>query len=608
MSKESKYNYKYGKPHAVKDERDSRKLSFKSLGDKVRELLPSKKLNFDLKLSSKKLNTSKNKFSKLTLPKVKLPEFNFKSKFEKFSDSLSGLHKNKFFLGSLALLIVFAIALTTYNYFSNKHYIIYADGEPIGFVRDEAQLELMMGILHDYGPSSEEDMYITALEEYYAEPTDEQQLLEDPVDPGVTDETEAEEESEADIGTMDFGVASVELTEGDEELKIEDVIDVNSSNHRYNVVTQITTELVYEEPEDLSELTLTQLKNSVYIETGAAVIVINGEEIAALKDYATAENLLEIIISSYLTERGGSELLDHKVQEDIDIVVKPVPPEDIIPRDMALNLLSTGYTERQVHVVQRGDSLWSIGNKNGMTVSQVKECNPELTSNILHIGQEIAIEPLIPYVHVETFEKIKTTEYIPFNTTYTKDSSMYTWQSRTVTDGVRGRNEVIYEIVRVNGVEKAREKVSTERISDPVTRVIAQGTKVPEATGTGSFIWPVDGGGSITSPFGYTRGRYHHGIDIGCSTGTRIFAADDGIVTTSAYHRTYGYYIIIDHGNGFSTLYAHNSRLLKSLGSKVSKGDIIAYSGSTGNSTGPHLHFEIRLNGNHQNPMNYFRR
>ncbi len=594
MKEESKYNYKYGKTYSASKNKTSRDFSFKLIVSKIKKVFQISTPSFGLKLKSKDSTTVKS-----DLPKKSKQKFNFRSKFEKASDSISGLHKNKFFLGSLALLILFAVILTGYNYFSNKHYIVYADGEPIGFVRDEVELDLMLSILHDYGPSADEEAYVKAMEALGNEDEEVADAPEEPTEP-----------DDAPIGSMSVATSEEESQDdakGDQELNIEDVIDMESRDKNFNIVTAISTELVYTEPEELPQLTLTKLKESVYIETGAAVIMINGEEIAALKDYNTAENVINVIVESYLTERGGSKIVDHKIQEDIEIVIKPVPPEDIITRDIALNLLSTGYTERQVHVVQRGDSLWSIGNQNGMSVSEVKECNPQLTSNILLIGQEIAIEPLIPYVHVETYEKQTTIEYIPFSTSYTEDNSMYTWESRTVTAGVRGRNEVVYDIVRVNGVEQARKKVSTERLSDPVTRVIARGTKTPVATGTGTFIWPVDGGGRITSPFGNRRGGFHYGVDIACSVGTRIFAADDGVVTTSAYHRGYGYYIVIDHGNGFSTLYAHNSRLLKSVGAKVSKGDVIAYSGNTGNSTGPHLHFEIRLNGSHQNPMNYFR-
>ena len=114
--------------------------------------------------------------------------------------------------------------------------------------------------------------------------------------------------------------------------------------------------------------------------------------------------------------------------------------------------------------------------------------------------------------------------------------------------------------------------------------------------------------GVITSRFGSResiRSYPHRGMDIGAPTGTAIKAAAGGTVTTSGYNSSYGYMIIINHGNGVETVYAHCSQLLVSKGATVTQGQVIAKVGSTGNSTGPHLHFEVRVNGVLQNPQNY---
>lgn len=129
--------------------------------------------------------------------------------------------------------------------------------------------------------------------------------------------------------------------------------------------------------------------------------------------------------------------------------------------------------------------------------------------------------------------------------------------------------------------------------------------------GTGNFIWPVPGCYKISSGFGSRWGRNHNGIDIISSNGTvlgkTIVAADSGTVILSKYYSGYGNCVIIDHGNGYTTLYGH-MRYLSSykVGSTVTKGATIGYVGATGNVTGPHLHFEIRLNGSYKNPLNYY--
>lgn len=127
----------------------------------------------------------------------------------------------------------------------------------------------------------------------------------------------------------------------------------------------------------------------------------------------------------------------------------------------------------------------------------------------------------------------------------------------------------------------------------------------------GEFLWPAPGYKTITSPFG-TRFhpilhvyRTHYGIDIGAPKGAYVVAANSGVVTTASYLSSYGNAVIIDHGGGVSTVYAHGSEILTTVGTKVNKGDIIMKVGSTGLSTGPHLHFGVTVNGKYVNPMPY---
>lgn len=128
-------------------------------------------------------------------------------------------------------------------------------------------------------------------------------------------------------------------------------------------------------------------------------------------------------------------------------------------------------------------------------------------------------------------------------------------------------------------------------------------------SGSGAFIWPVNG--VITSPYGYRTHPifgttiYHSGIDIGVDYGTPVHAADSGVVVEAGWISGYGYAVVIDHGNGLSTLYGHNESLNVSSGQSVSQGQVIAYAGSTGNSTGPHVHFEVRSNGDPVDPSAY---
>ena len=128
-------------------------------------------------------------------------------------------------------------------------------------------------------------------------------------------------------------------------------------------------------------------------------------------------------------------------------------------------------------------------------------------------------------------------------------------------------------------------------------------SNAPVVSGSGQLSWPVSG--PVTSGFGVRWGRMHEGIDIAVGQGTPVHAAAGGTVIYAGWMEGYGNLVVIDHGNGLSTAYGHNSSLASSVGQSVAAGQVIAYSGSTGHSTGPHVHFEVRVNGAPVDPLGY---
>jgi len=184
------------------------------------------------------------------------------------------------------------------------------------------------------------------------------------------------------------------------------------------------------------------------------------------------------------------------------------------------------------------------------------------------------------------------------------------------------------ELTKQKQAQLERDKTSAERNLQAIKieeeakkkRASTKTTNIPSSrnalyVGTGRYIWPTPGSFWVTSHFGWRAkyGRFHYGTDIGCATGTRIVAMADGVVTYvgwpgSNYNWAYGKMIVINHYDGTQTRYGHLSAFNCHMGQKVKAGQVIGYTGNTGRSSGPHLHFEIRVNGKHVNPMNYFRR
>ncbi|MCQ2548376.1 MAG: peptidoglycan DD-metalloendopeptidase family protein [Clostridia bacterium] len=207
-------------------------------------------------------------------------------------------------------------------------------------------------------------------------------------------------------------------------------------------------------------------------------------------------------------------------------------------------------------------------------------------------------------IHVKT---VKTKVYkrgIKYKTVYKKTKNLYRGDSSVSRQGVRGVERVKAKITYINGKEVKRKILKKKVLSEPVTKIVLVGTtKRPPTVGDGHFIRPVNG--VQTYGFGWRWGRHHDGIDIGVSTGTPIHAADGGTVVHAGWYYAYGYAVIIDHQNGYQTLYGHNSKILVHVGQKVYEGETIALAGSTGRSFGSHCHFEIHIHGTPVDPNKY---
>ncbi|MGI6702586.1 MAG: peptidoglycan DD-metalloendopeptidase family protein [Clostridia bacterium] len=348
------------------------------------------------------------------------------------------------------------------------------------------------------------------------------------------------------------------------------------------------------------------LTRNIELRKKAITLCVDGSPILSVIGMDKAQNLLERVKDSFAPKDGDVDVCGIDIKEKVELVDSPVEPEDIMDPEVAYKYLINGTTESKVYTVSRGDSLWAISRDYNITVEDLEKANPGVNPKKLQVGQQLSMIVPKPFVTVVTEEIVTLKESIPYETEYRESSEFYKGESIVKIGGRYGEKEITARIIRENGIEVDREILDEEVIKEPVTRMVAVGTKPPPPRqGTGTFAYPARG--KITSGFGRRWGRMHNGIDIGIPSGTPVKAADGGTVIFSGRQGTYGNLVIIDHGEGFSTYYGHNSQNLVSRGDKVHKGQTIALSGNTGRTTGPHLHFEVRKFGTPVNPNNYLK-
>lgn len=222
-----------------------------------------------------------------------------------------------------------------------------------------------------------------------------------------------------------------------------------------------------------------------------------------------------------------------------------------------------------------------------------------------------AAEDIINGLGVKTISVVTKKVTIPHETKNIRTDKKEIGYSAVTTKGVDGISEKTEEIVKINGKVSSKTKLSQKVIKEQVTEVVTIGTGVKYVSATyrakaasAGFICPVSRSQFTVSAY-YGDGRNHKGIDLAADRGTPIFAAASGKVTFAGWDGDYGYTIVIQHSNGMKTRYAHANALCVATGATVAQGDMIATVGSTGWSTGNHLHFEVIVNGNRVNPGPY---
>lgn len=347
------------------------------------------------------------------------------------------------------------------------------------------------------------------------------------------------------------------------------------------------------------------LEQNVNYSILAYAININGEQVGIVNSEYEATNVIEEV-KNYFTEGYEEEsIIEVNTAEKVEIKQIKASNKDIKEPEELINYIIKGTDEEQVYTVEKGDTYWTIAEHFNMSLDDLISANPDSDPEWIQIGDELNLVVPKPFLNVQVKRKVVQEEKTPYDTEKVLVSYMFNDEQVVDRKGKYGLSKIEALVTEQNGIEIAKEVLSEQVITEPVNEIITTGTQdPPPKKGTGYFVNPLPGS-YVSSRFGSRSGGFHLGQDMAKASGSSIKAADGGTVTYAGWSGSYGYMIDIDHGGGFTTRYAHCSELYVSVGEKVYQGKVIAAVGSTGVSSGPHLHFEVRKYGSVVNPAAY---
>ena len=306
----------------------------------------------------------------------------------------------------------------------------------------------------------------------------------------------------------------------------------------------------------------------------------------------------------------GSLIEDIYIDQNITVKETYVSTDEEIFTDektLTKYLLFGSLTEDQYYTVQPGDTIETIAYNNKLAIEEFLIVNPEFTSanNLLSDGQQVKVGLINPIIDVVVESHSILDQEIQYKTNTTYDSSMPAGTQKVTNEGVNGVERLTTKIKSVNGETTNVVIVGTETITPSVDKNVVVGTHVPGGGSGGSVIasgdwaWPTISQYYISSGFGYRWGKFHEALDIaGSGYGSPIYAANSGTVVKALWNApSLGNYIVINHNNGYYTIYAHLSNINVSPGQSVNKGQQIGAMGHSGFATGTHLHFGLYKNG-----------
>lgn len=397
-----------------------------------------------------------------------------------------------------------------------------------------------------------------------------------------------------------LGVISAEA---DFETAARDVsqrISYTEDDEQIDFSSKLSLEII---PEGEKLLTASQLANEMLAvsnrELSEAVgIYIDGEFIGAVKDEAPVKDALDDILLNF---KADGIVRDVSFKNKIEYSEGIYLTESVMEESAAIELLTSKKEKNTLYVVKKGESPVVICQKHNMELEDFERLNPYV-SEPLREGQFVNVTETESYLPIQYVREMESLSFLDYETIEVKTSSLNVGTTAVLVKGERGEKRSNIEITYIDGVERSRKTVSSVITKQPVVEQIGIGTYTAKPSssntklyGNGMFGWPVNGG-YISDPF--ISNRNHKGLDIAAPGGTDIYAAADGVVVSAGWNTGgYGYFVMIEHFNGYQTIYGHCSALYAIEGQTVTRGQLIAAVGTTGQSTGNHCHFEVRSNG-----------
>ncbi|GFI17919.1 MAG: M23 family metallopeptidase [Lachnospiraceae bacterium] len=390
----------------------------------------------------------------------------------------------------------------------------------------------------------------------------------------------------------------VNLSRKDEVISLlQAALDKYDSESRYQV------ELHLDPARELSVLT-TQIQNQeeVVEEVQETVNMEAGIHADLTEVFAAVEPAKEKDFEDY--DLG---LISMEYGDSIEVVEAYLNEDDLTPLGAAIQEVTQDEEKSDVYEVVSGDTLSEIAIKTNIPMDRLIEMNESLEdeNSMIRVGDELVITVPEPKLAVVRQEEMYYEEDYEEEVIYVDNDDWYTTETKTLQEPSAGHRRVIAVVTFENDKKVNQEIVKEEITYQAVPKIVERGTKIPP-----TYIKPISGG-RLTSRFGRrsrpTRGAStnHKGVDWATPTGTAVFASCGGTVAKAGWGSGYGYVVYINHPDGRQTRYGHLSKVLVSPGQTVSQGQKIALSGNTGISTGPHLHFEILINGSQVDPFAY---